>query len=58
MWNLRNKTREKKDKPKKNQKQKQKMKPDSTTENKLVITRGEVGGRMGELGEGLGVHLS
>ena len=47
MWNLRNKTNE--------QREKERGKPRNrllTIENKLMVTRGEVGGGMGEIGDG------
>ena len=47
MWNLRNKTSE--------QKWGKRHRPRNillTTENKLMVTRGEVGGRMSEIGDG------
>ena len=45
MWNLRDKTKEqrKRDKPRNRF---------LTIENKLMVTRGEVGGEMGEIGDG------
>ena len=49
MWDLRNKNREKETN----------KKTDLITENKLVFTRGEVGGGMGGRGDrDYGVHLS
>ena len=47
MENLRNKTNEQRQGGKTNQKN-----TDSTREKKLMVTRGEVGGKMGETGEG------
>ena len=44
MWNLRNKTKEKK-----RHKQKNRL---LTIENKLMVARGDVVGGMGEIGEG------
>ena len=47
VWNLRNQINE--------QKEKERDKPRNillTIENKLMVTRGEVGGQMGEIGDG------
>ena len=50
MWNLRNKTNEQKGK-KEREREKPRNRP-LTVENKLMVTRGEVGGGTGEIGDG------
>ena len=49
MWNLRNKTNEHSGKKSERDKPRNRL---LTIENKLMDTRGEVGGGMGEIGEG------
>ena len=48
MWNLRNKTNKQREKKKRDKSRNRLL----TIENKLMVTRGEVGGGMGETGDG------
>ena len=55
MWNLRNKTNEQREKKQKQNKTKMRGKPRKrllTIKNKLMVTRGQVGREMGEMGDG------
>ena len=49
MWNLRNKTNEQREKKREGGKPRNRL---LTIENKLRVTRGKVGGGMGETGDG------
>ena len=49
MWNLRNKTKEQSEKERQTAKPRNRL---LTIEIKLMVTRREVGGEMGEIGEG------
>ena len=49
MWNLRNKTNEQREGDKGRGKPRNRL---LTTENKLMVARGEVGWEMGEIGDG------
>ena len=51
VWNLRNKINKQRGK-REGGRDKPRNRP-LTTENKLMVTRGEVGGRMGEIGDGV-----
>ena len=48
MWNLRNRTNEQRRKKERDKPRKRFL----TLENKVMVTRGEVGGGMGEIGDG------